>query len=165
MKEIFQGNFRQAANLIKKHRNFEEGMLLRNITDDGFYTYLNFTCFRIEPKSNLKDLIKDVTATYSDAYNFAFDKSQKHNIGTFMELATTATPEVAREPRKPSNQTTAFLIAGYKLLPEANDEVMDQTWAAWSGARIMYQQMPKCMADPPSYEPSSNCSLMSCGNH
>lgn len=142
--DTFQDNFKRASNFVKQNKNFEEGMLLRNITDDGLYTYMHYAVFSTKSQDVVK-LSKEVKASYTDVVKNCFGKSQKHLSGTFVELASTAAPQVAKESRKPTNQTTAFLVAAYKLLPEADLEIMDKTWAVWSGARTIYKNMPKNM--------------------
>ena len=48
-------------------------------------------------------------------------------------------------PRKPPNDTTAYIISAFKTLESQDTRKLDETWSTWSGADFIVEHIPKVL--------------------
>lgn len=133
----FKDGFLHFMKTATKHKQYVEGMLLRDVTGKGKFPFVSYNVFNIRSTSFQHD------QTWIQAILEGHGNLQVHHQAGFTELFSGGKPTIGRTPKMQNNarNLTAYLITVFRA--EGNFEKLDETWQKWSGAEFVKCHLPK----------------------
>ncbi|KAJ8674036.1 hypothetical protein QAD02_005298 [Eretmocerus hayati] len=68
-----------------------------------------------------------------------------HNLDLFNEVATIARPPLEPPGGRPPIPTTGYIVSIFKVFEGDDGPRFEKNWLYWTGARMMYRYLPKCV--------------------
>lgn len=122
-----------------------EGFLLKNMEKGSEYPYINYFVIQ-KTRHEAHQFFRTAQHNCFDIFNpTKSGYSNNHTIDLYDESATIARPPVDTSSKKPVSDLTGYIICVYHVLKGDDGEKFERNWLYWTGARMLYKNLPKAV--------------------
>ncbi|KZS18652.1 uncharacterized transmembrane protein DDB_G0289901 [Daphnia magna] len=130
---------------LLRDRPGAHGMLLVSIEQDVDYPYINYG---VANRQQTNGEEWQQTARLASLERFEPQNLRyfsDHLVDVYEEAATIARPPLQPSCRRPLSNKTGYIVCVYKVFDGDDGEKFERNWLYWTGARILYQCVPRCV--------------------
>jgi len=126
-----------------KELQMHEGFTLKNLEANSEYPFINYYVIH-KTRDEAAAIFREAR---SQAYNaFSPDKTgycSAHTFDKYDEVAIIARPPIDPISRKPSADTTGYIVCMYRVFKGDDGQKFERNWLYWTGARMLYKNLPR----------------------
>ncbi|CAL4142389.1 unnamed protein product [Meganyctiphanes norvegica] len=127
-------------------QNSIQGMVLLNLETGGEDGPVEFPIMMLwvidGAKSDVRQIIQKVrTVSFENLDPVKTGFQCTHLFDSYEEVATLAKPPIDKLCRKPTTNTTGYIIRIFKVFEGDDGERFERNWLMWSGARLLYKSI------------------------
>lgn len=120
-----------------------EGFLLKNLEKDADYPFINYYVIN-KPRKEAGDFYqKNKVECHQVLEPRKLGYSVNHSMDLYDEVATIARPPVDPTSKKPTTDSTGYIICIYQVFKGDDGEKFERNWLYWTGARMLYKNLPR----------------------
>jgi len=129
-----------------KELHVNEGFTLKNLEANSEYPFINY--FVIHKTRD------EAAAVFTHARAATYDAFSPENTGglscghtydKYDEVATIARPPIEPISRKPTADTTGYIVCMYRVFKGDDGQKFERNWLYWTGARMLYKNLPRAV--------------------